>query len=380
MKVYFSGLNGIRFFAASLVVFAHIEGFKKKAGLFSLHQINWASNFITDAGSHGVKIFFTLSGFLITYLLLIEMNEQRNIDIGKFYIRRILRIWPLYFLIIVLGFVVLPYVLNPTYFETKTHPDFISKLLLNVFFFPNAVLYFFGSIFSLGILWSIGTEEQFYIGWPHLIKYGFKRNLIRVILATLGIIILIKLALFLSRNSFDPSWKERYTQFAYLFLQYDAMIIGSLFAALHFYHKEKLTFLYKKSFQFLVIIITSLLVLLVGDLGVFSNLIFGTLYAVIILNVATNENTVLRLKHPVLEFLGQVSFGMYMYHSIFIAFSMAFLAKFGSSLSLLSYNLVLYAMSFILTIGVSIGSYYFFERKILKYKVAFMVVQSGKII
>jgi peptidoglycan/LPS O-acetylase OafA/YrhL len=378
MKVYFSGLNGLRFFAASLVVFAHIEGFKKKAGIFSLHKLGWASNFINDAGSHGVKIFFTLSGFLITYLLLVEMKEHKNIDIGKFYIRRILRIWPLYFFIILLGFVIMPHVLNPLYFPVKTHPDCITKLLLNVFFLPNAVFFIYGHVFTLGILWSIGTEEQFYIGWPHIIRYGFKRNLVKVLLLSLGIVVMIKLTLFLSRNLFEPNWQERYIQFSYVFLQFDAMIIGSLFATLYYYNNTIMPFLYKKTVQFVVIAVTSVLVLLIGDFGVFSNLIFATLYGVIILNVATNPNTILRFRGEGYEFFGQVSFGIYMYHSIFIALSIQLLKRFEASFFL--YNILLYAMSFGLTIGASIISYYFFERKILKYKNAFMVVKSGKII
>jgi peptidoglycan/LPS O-acetylase OafA/YrhL len=89
-KIYLPGLNGIRAIAALSVILAHSEKF-----LASVSSKNYFGNF----GGYGVTIFFTLSGFLITYLMLKEIEKEIFIDIKKFYIRRILRIWPLYFLI-----------------------------------------------------------------------------------------------------------------------------------------------------------------------------------------------------------------------------------------------------------------------------------------
>ena len=61
-----------------------------------------------QAGRFGVDLFFTLSAFLITSLLLAEHERRGRIDVGQFYVRRILRIWPLYYLMILVGFVLLP--------------------------------------------------------------------------------------------------------------------------------------------------------------------------------------------------------------------------------------------------------------------------------
>src|SRR5688572_27055191 len=104
-KIYFPNLNGLRFIAAFLVIIHHIEQLKS----FSNIDNYWGTvPFIDIIGKLGVVLFFVLSGFLITYLLLAEERSFKRISIVKFYIRRMLRIWPLYFLIILLAFAVLP--------------------------------------------------------------------------------------------------------------------------------------------------------------------------------------------------------------------------------------------------------------------------------
>src|SRR5580698_7068653 len=93
MKVYFKNLNGIRFFSAAMVVIYHAFFFKSGYG--------GHANFISDAiGSFGpiaVNIFFILSSFLISYFLVYEKDKTGDISYKKFYIKRLLRIWPLYF-------------------------------------------------------------------------------------------------------------------------------------------------------------------------------------------------------------------------------------------------------------------------------------------
>src|ERR1700740_1515785 len=94
-KIYFPNLNGLRFIAAFLVIIHHTEQIKSMLHIHSLAKIS----FVAKAGKYGVILFFVLSGFLITYLLLAEENTFKKISIRQFYIRRMLRIWPLYFLI-----------------------------------------------------------------------------------------------------------------------------------------------------------------------------------------------------------------------------------------------------------------------------------------
>lgn len=100
---YFKGLNALRFFAASLVVLHHTATIGKKDGLFDL--CDWG---LFRNGANAVNFFFVLSGFLITYLLLKEHDQTGTISIKQFYLRRVRRIWPLYFLLIIIGTLLLP--------------------------------------------------------------------------------------------------------------------------------------------------------------------------------------------------------------------------------------------------------------------------------
>ena len=88
-KVYFPGLHGLRFFAALMVVFSHVELMKDYHGYPNLYAANLA---VYESGRMGVTLFFVLSGFLISYLLLTEKKVARTIAVKKFYQRRILRI------------------------------------------------------------------------------------------------------------------------------------------------------------------------------------------------------------------------------------------------------------------------------------------------
>ena len=103
---YFKGLSTLRFFAAYFVVLHHAEEIRKKYELIHLKDYSLFRN-----GSLAVTFFFVLSGFLITYLLLKEQKRTNTVAINKFYIRRVLRIWPLYFLLVFLGTIVIPFAL-----------------------------------------------------------------------------------------------------------------------------------------------------------------------------------------------------------------------------------------------------------------------------
>jgi peptidoglycan/LPS O-acetylase OafA/YrhL len=170
MTRYFTGLNSLRFFAAVMVLFSHIESFKAQAGMPNLTAVP----FVAAMGQHGVRFFFVLSGFLIRYLLHTEQQRTGTIKVRDFYMRRVLRIWPLYFLIVIVCLWVLPQIYDETFLRGDLDTNFAEKAMLLVLMLPNLMQYMYGHILGLGVLWSVGIEEQFYLMFPWIVKFVTK--------------------------------------------------------------------------------------------------------------------------------------------------------------------------------------------------------------
>jgi peptidoglycan/LPS O-acetylase OafA/YrhL len=158
-KTFFPNLNGLRFFGALMVFVFHVFSLGKEIwGEFA--QTNWFQALLklTSKGHHGVGLFFTLSGFLITYLLLLEAQRKGSIRPFQFLMRRILRIWPLYYLILIFGFFIFP--LLP--FGQGTDHSLINYSFL----LSNLDEIWHGATDPLNFLtitWSVSIEEQFYL-------------------------------------------------------------------------------------------------------------------------------------------------------------------------------------------------------------------------
>ena len=373
-KIYFKGLNGIRFIAALMVIVAHIEGFKKFAQLPNIR----GNNIISQLGPQGVKVFFVLSGFLITYLLLSEVKARGSISIRKFYVRRILRIWPLYYFIAALGFFALPLFFSPDYFPGKLHPHFDRKFLLTFFMLPNVVYLVFGHIFSIGVLWSIGTEEQFYLAWPHIINKAANRlrALVLLLLAILSVKVACEIIYSLSVFS---GIAQKIIWVIQKILDFDCMTVGGIFAFIYFSEKKKiLHVLYSKGTQVSVLMVLCALFIFNPKLYSFSNLVYSALYGVLILNIATNPASILSFENKILDYCGQISYGIYMYHSLFVALGISVIQNTLLCTDVVLSNLFLYPFAVLSSIVIAALSYQFFEKPLLHYKEKFMVVKSGK--
>ncbi len=135
--VYFKNLDGLRFFAFLAVFISHATLFLGYSNLSpAFYSIK---KYILVNGDVGVSFFFVLSGFLITYLLLKEKDGYGKISLKNFYIRRILRIWPVYFTTILVGFFILPIVVK---LFMGGQPFRLSN---KSFFFNSPTIYVFSS-------------------------------------------------------------------------------------------------------------------------------------------------------------------------------------------------------------------------------------------
>jgi peptidoglycan/LPS O-acetylase OafA/YrhL len=187
-RFYLPELDVLRFFAFFGVFVYHLP---ITGSLFF-----WRYGVLGDlaiSGVFGVDLFFTLSGYLITSLLLRERDATGDINLKAFYARRTLRIWPLYYFFIGLMFLLthLPASVTSAPFWGNMFPP----MSLSVYFF--LAIFLFNFDFANGLneghglviypLWSISVEEQFYLFWPWVVRYLPRKRLVLAPLIMLAI-------------------------------------------------------------------------------------------------------------------------------------------------------------------------------------------------
>lgn len=167
-QLYFENLDALRFFCFLLVFMYH--SFTTELSHISDHTAHFlVKNEIFGNGFLGVNFFFVLSGFLITYLLIEEKKLNGRVNIPNFWVRRILRIWPLYFLCVFLGFVIFPLAKTLAGGTPEEHANIWYYLtFINNFDYIKSGL---PDAPGLGVLWSIAIEEQFYLIWPIILAF-----------------------------------------------------------------------------------------------------------------------------------------------------------------------------------------------------------------
>lgn len=352
--LYFKGLNGIRAIAAWIVIIFHIDQFSR---LFAVDKVGFHE---TGMAGYAVDMFFVLSGFLITYLLLIEKEKTGSIQLKLFYLRRICRIWPLYYLAVLISGILIYFDIVP-----EAENPFLS-FSLYIFFAANLAYALNAVISSIVPLWSVGVEEQFYLFWPYFIRKI--SNYIAAFSWFFIAFIALKLAIYLL---FSPE------SAAYLFIMHtslDIMCMGAMGAYLVYSDHPLLKLLYRKEAQLAAwaMLLCSLLYKPLHVFSFFDHELNSFFYLILILNVSSNRNSLVSLENRVFNFLGRISYGLYVYHLLVIYIVSSFFAQQGIEVSALS----MYASVVITTILVSSLSYYYFELPILKIKRRYSVVES----
>ncbi len=372
-RVYFRNLNALRFFAALAVIFHHVEQYKFWSGLPNV----WGNTSIDALGHKAVSFFFVLSGFLITYLLLEEHRRTDDISIRNFYVRRILRIWPLYYLIVFICMFFLPFV-----FDTwNIGGDFFARnywlvTILLLLVLPNVVRTFVPNVIGGNQLWSIGVEEQFYLVWPVLVK-----RCINGLLTFLLGFIFLKVAITIGLEALAARWDTLIAQKVlrlWILLQVEQMAIGAIGAWVLFNNKVKILALIYKPAVFCLSCILVGLLFVIPVHHWWIHYAEAVVFTVLIMNVSTNPAMKFSLETRGLNTLGNISYGIYMYHTVCITFCLYTLKYFSvPQYNYHLFNVLLYSSSIVITIGISYLSYEMFEKRFLEFKEKFMVVKSG---
>lgn len=366
----------MRFFAAIAVVITHIELIKHQSGFSDI----WKNNkLVFELGSLGVIFFFVLSGFLITYLLLQEKKVTNTIAVKKFYLRRILRIWPLYYLIVLLGFLVLPHLdfMDNPYLNRFLDNNFAPNFLLYLLFLPNLAFSIYAAVPHIGQTWSIGVEEQFYVLWPLIVKHS--KNILKALCLVIGILIVLKIiVLVLCKQMPDNSVLKVIKPFLAM-TKMESMAIGGIGAYYLFTGHEKIKLLFNNMLLILSFIMIAVLVYFTPQIiqdGMY--LVYSVLFLIVIINVSSNPNCFLKLENKAFKVLGNISYGIYMYHLIVIALVFAFLKKINFTIDdgIVS-QLIVYSLTILLTIIISFLSYSYFEKWFLNLKHRFTIIKSG---
>lgn len=366
LKVYFPNLNGLRFIAACFVIINHVEQLKP---FFKIGEGSLPVQF-RIIGKLGVMLFFVLSGFLITYLLLSEERNSRTIHTGKFYIRRFLRIAPLYALIIIIVFFVLH---NATFWtipnmRNPMEDSFYTILALHLVFFPNLSTAIYGFIPYIAPAWSIGTEEQSYLLWPLLLR-RFKKNRIRLML---GIIIFyLSIKIFFWLPFITIPYEETIAKFWNHF-NIDSIAIGGFLAVLLFQKHKLLKLIINLKVFYLVTILTVGMIVMGITIPFFHFFVYSVLFGIIIINLAANPYLKKVLEGSVINYLGRISYGIYMYHFIILIPVLVLVSTYN-----LGSNWIIYPLVLVITIGISSISYHYFEAIFLRIKTKYTVVKSG---
>ena len=367
-RFYRPELDWIRFLAFCMVFLLH--GFAQAPTQYTALGVpeSLAKNAIVplvSAGGYGVDLFFALSAFLITKLLLMERNRTSAIHVASFYVRRILRIWPLYF----------AFVGAVSIFELARNVNPPGYFVAHWFFVGNWYTVTLGLRNSLiEHMWSVSVEEQFYILWPLLMaRLNTKHFASALVLIYAGSNVLRASLVYLSYPDSVPLWCNTFTHL-------DAFIVGGLLAtALH--NRDIVLSAVVRAGLFLVAFVVF------WQLGQYPFAGYFSLYPLwtyplaafasglsILAAIARRPTQSLSLVSKATSYLGKISYGLYVFHIPAIH-----LARYVFGAEDFPYDatwLLRASFAAVLTLVASFISYELLEKPFLRMKRRFTLVKS----
>lgn len=379
-KIFFPNLDGLRFLCFLMVFLFHIYKTIFQ-NLKNTHYTTYSiTRFLFSNGELGVNFFFVLSGFLITFLLMKEKEVSGSIHLGNFYIRRVLRIWPMFYLCVFIGFVVVPVlkslsgqppneIANPVYYILFANNfDYIHGWPS----FPDALI--------LIVLWSVAVEEQFYLTWPLFLKF-VPRKIYPFLFSAVLVFTLIFRSFHLGASDHDYAVLHFHT-----FSVIGDMAIGGLMAYFCTYKNGFLDFitnLSKRTIVFFYIMAAAIILFRhylfeIPATALFERLFISVAFGLIILEQNYSKNSF--FKFSSLKFiskLGLYTYGLYCLHFFVISIVKGGFGKIGVETSSLFGAFSETLMSLITVIIICWFSYRYFEKPFLRLKDKFAFITKG---
>lgn len=370
-RQYFENLDGLRLLLATAVLSAHsMLGDSLKAicpSDFVKRIISTFSN-----GPYGVSFFFVLSGFLITYLMLEEQELTSGFSIKNFYVRRILRIWPVYYGLLVFTFIIYPKVKVFIGIADQNPFDIVHQMLFLANFDSIRVNHLgLKSVapMMVNINWSVSIEEQFYLVWPMLfLIFRGRKFIIAILISLLG------------------CWLFRLYNTDGDILYYHTLAvvgdlaIGATFAYFSFYRQEQIIALLTRLNRIAIIgiYISGILLLMYND--VLDPLVFPMIrvanalfFAFVILEQSFSPNSFFKFSNAKrLSAMGKYTYSLYMLHPLGIQTAILVFRYTGIQRENSFGLAMLYVLiSFIVAFALAIASYHLVESKFLKLRKKF---------
>ncbi len=369
-KVFFPNLDGLRYIAFALVFIQHAFSIPFEPLLPKSYLLNKLTNAFLWAGGYGVSCFFVLSGFLITYLLLLEKQRTGKIDIPAFYMRRTLRIWPLYFALVLFTFFIY-YPQHGTSFSQLTPEKW------KYFYFLTNMAYLVpgGGIHPAGISWSVAIEEQFYLVWPLLflaVPFRWSKWIFPSVM-------LLSFAFRIQHpTNYDVLYYHTFANF------YD-LAIGGLTAWLAFKENTFRSFFELRTFTERMLIYSIGIVLIIFGKSIqpdewyliIQRVLTTAFFAFIIMDQCYASSDVMKFSgSSFLSKWGKYTYGMYMLHPITIDYSLDWFGKylFKDQIGLNTLFVGIIALGF--THLICYFSFHYFETPFLKLKQRFSHIQT----
>ena len=314
MVGYIRGLDGLRSVAILWVMFAHVSAASKWVAEDSYHKV---FELIASAGWVGVQLFFVISGYLITKILLKGKGAPKQLR--YFYLRRSLRIFPVYYVTLFFLFILLPFMgYSLSWLASETDNQVYFWTYLNNWIRP----YIHNKGFAH--LWSLAIEEQFYLIWPFVVIYFSKSSLFRISVFMIISAPIFRFLLFYYFQT-DQEGIGAKAAYAFTFARWDAIALGALMAVA--VTSEKHLFWLQKNIIKVFSVSMTLVLLHIGFNRTFNAVGDGGLellnqsssaivcFAIVFLVAWKNQSWYVGLlEFSFLRLIGKYSYSMYIFH------------------------------------------------------------------
>ncbi len=345
---YYHSVDGLRGVTALMIVAGHFFSLKGSLNSAVLQSV-------FDFFGTGVSLFFLLSGFFITRILLKSLGSESYFK--NFYVRRALRIFPLYY------FALAAYYIIPMFFDIGfQYSTLFSKQAYYYFFLQNLAITFSWGASGPHHFWSLAVQEHFYLFWPAIIYFFYGatgRKLIYASAFLLFLPLLVRYFMLLRGYSINH----------FTLTRLDQLVWGGLLAIL-----ERNKVLTKKNLKYFVACIITgfaLIILIYIKLSpfyieLFKHDVLGILYSGVIGYCVINENSGVItkiIKQKPLKYLGKISLGIYVWHVLIIFLMRGHIT---------GYSIFNFLILVGLTTLLASMSYYWLEKPFLQLKKRFV--------